>query len=345
MIDSLSRGRGWGTALAIILVTCGTLAAVPLRPLRKPIRPPITVANAAQVKELTQFADDVWRIVWSRNGRELALVRWEKPVDIVDGTTFRPIRTLGSGKKIIHFDFHPDPKIVTFCENAMHAEILRMDTGNTIRIDDGHQQPAMKFSPDGKLLATGGYGNAAKLWSVPDGKLLRILNIGDTKGGLTVEFSPDGKVLAVGNRNAHTCLFDAATGKLLRTLDRKMSHGLRFDPAGNVLAVVYVDGTFSLWEIATGKELHSVKTPTELYCVDWTQNGEVLVTSGVQTSVTLWSARNLSKLKQLSAGGWVIQARFSPDGSRLVTADQQRGGERHLRVWGLPGDFVEFFNK
>jgi WD40 repeat protein len=348
MIGSFSRGRWCASALVFMVVVCGTLQAIPARLPREPSRPPITAATAGQVRELAQLADDVWRIVWRADGRELALVRWEQPVEIVDGETFRSSRTLGQDKKIIHFAFHPNPRVFAFCENAMHVEITGLDTRQAIRLDDGSHQPDVKFSPDGKLLASAGYGTTAKLWSVPEGKLVRALNVGDVKGGLTVEFSPDGSVLAVGNRNAHTCLFEVATGKLIRTLNRAMSHGLRFNPAGNMLAVAYVDGSLAVWEVATGKQGHLIKTDAaELYTVDWSPNGEVLVTAGLKGAITLWNARDLSKLKELNAGDWIIQARFSPDGSRLVSAggDQDGGGRRSLRVWGLPTDWVGALRK
>lgn len=53
------------------------------------------------------------------------------------------------------------------------------------------------FSPDGTLLATGGYDNRLELWSVPDKKFLGETGHHHT-GVVNVEFSPDGKFLASG---------------------------------------------------------------------------------------------------------------------------------------------------
>jgi WD40 repeat protein len=199
-------------------------------------------------------------------------------------------------------------------------------------------QPGLEFSPDGKLVATGGYGHQAKIWSVSRGRLLRSLHIGATIGGLTVRFSPDGTMLAVGNRNADTKIFEVSSGNVRLTLDKKMSQDLRFHPNGKTLAVTYVDASIGIWNVVDGKLLHIVKTPaSELYTVDWSPDGDVLATAGRDAKITLWNAKDLSILKELEAPDWVISVRFCPDGRRLFSAggSQKDAKQRKVQVWGL----------
>ena len=115
-----------------------------------------------------------------------------------------------------------------------------MHTGVVMRID---------LSADGKLMVTGASDKTVRLWSLPDGKLLRTLR---------VPISPDngGKVHAVRDlagrpphrrgrlgRPSHSQLsssmFDSATGKLVRRLGPLApSIGeLAFSPDGSRLAV------------------------------------------------------------------------------------------------------------
>src|SRR5262249_7882451 len=153
-----------------------------------------------------------------------------------------------------------------------------------------------------------------------------------------VVFSPDGMTLAVGNRNSTTRLYEVATGKVLHVLDKPMSHGLKFSPDGKTLAIVYVDGSLRLWEVATGKLLREAKrVEGELYAVDGSPDGAVLATSGRRAGITLWDGRNLTVLKVLEAPEWVIQVRFSPDGTRLLSAGGGvlLGGPRRVIVWGV----------
>src|SRR5262249_11411252 len=146
-------------------------------------------------------------------------------------------------------------------------------------------------------------------------------------------FSPDGKVLAVGNRNDGTQLFDVATGKLLHSLPKHMTHELAFSPDGKVLAAGYVDGTVALWEVASGALLRSQPTgATEVFTVDWSPAGDVLVTAGryqiragepgraTTREIELWNPQTLDKLKGLDAPDYVIRARFTPGGTHLLTS-------------------------
>jgi WD40 repeat protein len=281
-------------------------------------------------------------MVWNPAGTQLALLPILKPVEIHSWPALQPFQTVGAQKHLVSFDFSSDPDVVAFGENSNVATILNFATGKELPLDTGNPQPFVKFSPDAKLLATGGYGTSAKLWSVDSGELVREFDaglVGGQKGGLTPVFSPDGKLLAVGNRNSITILFDVATGLVRHRLPRTMSQGLKFDPTGKRLAVTYVDGSLGLWDVETGRSLNQSKANAEeLYAVDWSPDGSLLVTCGHNASVTVWNADDLSVLNELECPEWVIQVAFSPDGTRLVFA----GGstiatpERYVETWAVP---------
>src|SRR5262249_45599316 len=139
--------------VTIFVCWLGELASAPLPRLKK-LKGEITAANAKNIVEVAQLPKDVWEI--SFRNRQVALLGWEKTVEVLDQETFQQLRIIGADKKLIHFAFSSDPDTVAFCENANHAEIHNLGTGRTIRLKDGSHQPGMRFSPDGKLLATGG---------------------------------------------------------------------------------------------------------------------------------------------------------------------------------------------
>jgi WD40 repeat protein len=298
---------------------------------------PLSPENLDRVREVAELKEDVWEVAWSPDRRLAAFVRWEQPVEIRRASDLQPVRTFGRDKRIIHFAFSPQADVVAWCENNTRACITNEKTGRTIVLETGSSQPRVVFSPDGRLLATGGYGQTAKLWDVATGRLVRALPMGPTEGGLTPAFSPDGKTLAVGNRNAGTRLFDVASGKVLHTLLKRSSHGLAFHPTGETLAIAYVDGSIGVWDVAGGKLLHQRATAAEeIYRLDWSPRGDLLVSSGLGADICLWTSE-LKLLRKLPAPEWVISACFTPDGARLVTAggDNTNRAERAVKVWGV----------
>jgi WD40 repeat protein len=308
----------------------------------------LTPQNVRRMSEVATLDKDVWEIAWSPERDRMALLAWESPAEIRDSLSLQKIETIGEGKKLIHFAFSPVRGVVAYCRNGKTAEILDRNKGRTIVLDAKNDQPAMTFSPNGKTLATGGYGTIVRLWRVSDGALLREFDAGPTVGGLTAAFSPDGKTLAVGNRNSTTCLFDVETGRLARRLEKSSTQGLEFSPDGKTLAIAYVDGSIRLWNVADGSLRHERKTSAEeLYRADWSPDGRMLASAGRKGKITLWDSANLSIIRELDAPEWVIGVRFSPDGQNLITAGgtSTPGGKRTLRVWGIEGSLYSLVHR
>src|SRR5262249_26253692 len=142
---------------------------------------------------------DVVDIVWGPKAGQVSFVGWQKPVEILNAATFEPVRKVGT-ENGISFATSKDENIVAWCENTTWFSIHDLRTVKITVLDTKNPQPGVAFSPDGKLIATGGYGTEAKLWDVAKGEHVRSFST-DAEGGLTPVFSPDGKLLAVGNRN------------------------------------------------------------------------------------------------------------------------------------------------
>lgn len=80
------------------------------------------------------------------------------------------------------------------------------------------------FITDGRLLATGSWDRAAKIWSVEERHLIHTLEpVGRV---LDMEFSPDGKYPATSNRSGDLLLWDV-TGRRLVSLFRGLPRAAR----------------------------------------------------------------------------------------------------------------------
>jgi WD40 repeat protein len=305
------------------------------------------VANLAPVATLPK--NDIWRIAWSPQRNRMGVVGWEAPVEVRDAVSLALLETIGEAKKIVNFAFSPVEGVVAYKENGTNtATILNRRTGTTIRLDAGNTQADVVFSPDGKLLATGGYGTTVRLWRVEDGQLVRTFDAGPVQGHQTPEFSLDGRLLAIGNRNSTTGIFDVATAKKLISLPKEMSQEIQFSPDGKTLAVVYVDASVALWRVADGSLLAERKTQAEeLYTVDWSPDGSLLATAGRNGMITIWDPRDLSMIRELPAPEWVIRVKFSPDGLNLHTAGGASGlgSKNRLEILGIEGSLYSLLHR
>ena len=121
-------------------------------------------------------------------------------------------------------------------------------------------------------------------------------------------------------------------------LGRTSSHDLRFDPSGETLAVVYVSGELVLWDVQTGKLKKSIQAwANELYTVDWTPDGTMLITGGYNSPLTFWNSTDLSVVGEFESPEWIMSARVSPDGTKLIFSGQNRAPEhRYVETWAVP---------
>src|SRR5262249_17501481 len=117
----------------------------------------------------------------------------------------------------------------------------------------------LAYSPNGKILASGGYDKRIRLWDPDTGKEVRILE-GHTSYVNAIGLSADGKLLASGGQDKELLLWEVETGKLRRRIQghRAPIERLALSPDGKVLASSCLEGTLRLWDTSTAKEIRSL---------------------------------------------------------------------------------------
>ena len=132
---------------------------------------------------------------------------------------------------------------------------------------------SLALSPDGKLLATGGYQkndfqetHQVKIWDSAGAELLHTLS-GHEQPIRQLAFSPDGKWLASGDDSGSIRLWNAASGEWQRTLSglANWPNGLVFSPDGKRLLATaavrkndeFVGSDYAVWNVEDGQLVSS----------------------------------------------------------------------------------------
>jgi eukaryotic-like serine/threonine-protein kinase len=197
---------------------------------------------------------------------------------------------------------------------------------------------AAAFSPDGKLLLTGGTDEKARLWDAVTGRPLLVLV--HAAAVHAVAFSPDGQRLLTGAEDSTFRLWEATTGAPLggTILHPGPVRALAFSPDGRTAVVGGADHTARLWDLTTSSPLgEAVSHNGSVTTVAFSLDGRSFVTGSQDKTVQIWATATRQPLgPPLRHPERVYAAAFSPDSQMLLTAcgswDQHQG---EARLWDV----------
>lgn len=237
----------------------------------------------------------------SPNGRRLATADVTGAVQVWDAATGRPCApTMRQTGRINALAFSPDGRRLLTCGDNRVAIVWDVQAGRTmLTLRHAARVVGGTWSRDGRRVATAG-PDTATVWDVTGpgpGARAVVKDVSPSAQITTVAFSPDGNTLVVGAPNYVTYTFDAATGGDEHSLPYcyNATH-VEFSPDGRA---VLASGALSGASVTGfGAFVYEAHGPRHIHII----------------------------LRQDTP---VLDARFSPDGSRIVTA----GADNTARVW------------
>jgi RNA polymerase sigma factor (sigma-70 family) len=262
--------------------------------------------------------------------------------DAVSGKELRHLPALGGGS-----DVSPDGKCIAGVNpGSGPLELWDVESGKKIAALGEKCYAPIRFSPDGKILATLSTDNTVEIWQVETKKKLRSWKVPAKNVG-SLAFSPDSRQLFSNGFFDIVRVWDVATGRELHdflplaaassTISLPLPPAI--SPDGKLVALLEGNAKQtspagkSEWKTRISlRDLKSQKLVRELICPTYEISGEPLpfrdltfgpdgkslLASGPDRSIIVWNVETGKELRRIGVEELPGSVTLSPDGKKLA---------------------------
>ena len=208
---------------------------------------------------------------------------------------------------------------------------------NRIKNANGNAENVRLSPDDTQLVVSYGSGNV-RVFDLPDYSEFYTFRAVHKGGVWGMALSPNGQFAATAGKDMYATIIDLKKTKVLHKLKHPNEvNGVAFTPDNRYLATGCHDSHIRIYDVSTGEEYADFKGHTRDTVTDlqFTSDGKILVSSGIDGTVRIWDTSDLktpkSKMTLAAHSGAAFGVAISPDNSRLATA----GWDEHVKMWDL----------
>lgn len=265
----------------------------------------IWTTNGTLRNTLGQHKGPIFALKWNKKGNYILSAGVDKTTIIWDAH---------NGTCQQQFSFHTAPALdvdwqndtsFASCSTDQKIHVCRLGFQLPIKTFQGHQNEvnAIKWDPQGKLLASCSDDMTLKIWSLSRDTWVHNLQA-HAKEIYTIKWSPTGPgtnnpnsnlILASASFDSTVRLWDVERGECLHTLSRHTEpvYSVAFSPDGKYLATGSFDKCVNIWDIASGELVHVYKGSGGIFEVCWNYRGDKVGASAADGTVCVLDLRKM----------------------------------------------------
>jgi WD40 repeat protein len=229
--------------------------------------------------------------------------------------------------------------IATVVKNAILSEgtVERIDihlrdvnTGEDIyRFQHDNLIAKIRFSRNGKYLASASYDRTARLWNTSTG--MEDLRIPHASLVLDVAVSPDEGLVATACRDGTVRVWDVTAKRELwmweapsaknttDPLKKGAISSVIFSPSGEYIATANPDGVLRIWKARSGDKVAALQQPSLISAISFSPRGEHLAVATEQT-LKILKVSDFSEIAKFEFDRSIRSLLFSPCDNKLAVA-------------------------
>ncbi|GAB4173015.1 MAG: hypothetical protein Fur006_02030 [Coleofasciculaceae cyanobacterium] len=296
----------------------------------------LAIASSIGIALISLFAGNQWRAA-DRNQIQALVTASRATFDSNRDTVDALTEALRTGKRLQQsIWFRNDPQLRAEVMEVLAQATYWVRERNYWQADNSYIN-SVSFSPDrqpqDQIIATGGFDNTVKLWSL-DGRKLNELR-GHKQQITNVSFSPDGRMIVSASLDGIVKLWNR-DGTFLRDLNTKLIDKNResvpvwsvsFSPDGQTIAAARNDGKIILWDSKGNLQKPWQGHDQAIYSISFSPDGQTIATASGDKTVKFWNREGQESRPPLTGHSKaVVRVRFSSNdnGQTIATASADK---------------------